>query len=272
MPSNAIDYSKTVIFKIQHIEKDDLLYVGSTTNFKNRKDCHKNACRNPKTNHLKVYQLILENGGWDNFVMIEIKKYPCNDGNEARAQENRIYKDLKANMNMVSPFRSKEDHKLYHTEYWKANKEKLKSYYEEQKLKKYDEYREKTLEYKKTHKKELAQQQLQSHMCICGISYTHCNKQRHSRTKRHISFIEGKVCISEEMKTSIVKDYNIKYRRENNELCLIRDKEYREKNREKIQEIKKLKVNCVCGCVITKHSQRRHEKTAKHLNFIEEQN
>ena len=145
MPRKAIDYSKTVIYKIQHIERDDLLYVGSTTNFKNSKDCHRNACKNPKTNHLKVYQLILENGGWDKFDMLEIKKYPCCDGNEARAEENRSYKELKANMNMVNPYRSEEETKAYHIEYWKANKDKLKSYYKEQKLKKYDEYREKSL-------------------------------------------------------------------------------------------------------------------------------
>ena len=190
MPRNAIDYSKTVIFKIQHIEKDDLLYVGSTTNFKNRKDCHKNACRNPKTNHLKVYQLILENGGWDNFVMIEIKKYPCNDGNEARAEENRVHKDLKANMNMVNPFRSLEETKKYHSKYYEANKDKLKIYSKEQRMKKYDDYRATSLEYKKTHKKELAEQQLQSHMCVCGITYTQCNRKRHQRTLRHIRFIE----------------------------------------------------------------------------------
>jgi|AntAceMinimDraft_5_1070358.scaffolds.fasta_scaffold283471_2 hypothetical protein len=33
---------------------------------------------------------------------------------------------------------------------------------------------------KKKHKKELAEQQLQSHMCFCGIYYTQCNELRHS--------------------------------------------------------------------------------------------
>ena len=30
MPRKDIDYSKTVIYKIQHIEKEDLVYVGHT--------------------------------------------------------------------------------------------------------------------------------------------------------------------------------------------------------------------------------------------------
>ena len=38
-----VDYSKIVIYKIQHKEKDELLYVGSTTHFRNRKVQHKKA-------------------------------------------------------------------------------------------------------------------------------------------------------------------------------------------------------------------------------------
>ena len=111
--------------------------------------------------------------------MLEIEKYPCNDGNEARAEENRIFKELKANMNTGNPFRSKEDNIIYYREYYKANKYKLEEYYKKQRMEKYDEYREKSLEYKKSYKKELAKQQLQSHMCFCGINYTQCNKLRH---------------------------------------------------------------------------------------------
>ena len=31
--------------------------------------------------------MIRENGDWNNWSMIEIEKYPCNDDNEARARE-----------------------------------------------------------------------------------------------------------------------------------------------------------------------------------------
>jgi hypothetical protein len=56
--------------------------------------------------------------------MLEIEKYPCNDGNEARAEENKMYRELKINMNMVNPFRSIEDTKIYQSKYYKANKDK----------------------------------------------------------------------------------------------------------------------------------------------------
>ena len=41
MPRKNIDYSKTIIYKIQHIDKEELLYVGSTTDFRRRKSKHK---------------------------------------------------------------------------------------------------------------------------------------------------------------------------------------------------------------------------------------
>ena len=53
-------------------------YVGSTTNFEVRKNTHKNSCNNScyKNHHLHVYDFIRENGGWGNWKMVIIKKYP----------------------------------------------------------------------------------------------------------------------------------------------------------------------------------------------------
>jgi len=85
MPRTAVDYSKCCIYKIEHIDDDSLVYVGNTTHFEKRKCKHKNACNNVKSKyyHLKVYQMIRENGGWDEFKMIEVEKYKCNDKREA---------------------------------------------------------------------------------------------------------------------------------------------------------------------------------------------
>jgi len=97
MPKVQIDFSKTIIYKIVHKEDPDNheSYVGHTTEFTKRKNSHKRRCENPadKKHHLKVYKYIRENGGWDNFIMLEIEKYPCNDGNEARARENYWYNE-----------------------------------------------------------------------------------------------------------------------------------------------------------------------------------
>jgi hypothetical protein len=45
-------------------------------------------------------------------------------------------------------------------------------------------------------------------------------------------------------------------------------KEYKEDNREKIREYFKEKVTCKCGFEVNKYSLKRHERTKKHINLI----
>ena len=40
MPKISIDYSNCSIYKIEHIKDETLIYVGHTTNFKQRKAQH----------------------------------------------------------------------------------------------------------------------------------------------------------------------------------------------------------------------------------------
>ena len=64
MPKTPTDYSKSVIYKIEHIDKPELVYVGSTTNFTKRKYQHKCAYNNK---NYMLYQMIRNNNGWDSF-------------------------------------------------------------------------------------------------------------------------------------------------------------------------------------------------------------
>ena len=66
MPYKPIDYSKCSIYKIEHVYNDKLIYIGSTTNFKQRKSAHKTCCNNEKGRkyNLKLYRMIRENGGF----------------------------------------------------------------------------------------------------------------------------------------------------------------------------------------------------------------
>jgi predicted GIY-YIG superfamily endonuclease len=98
MPKKTIDYSNCCIYKIEHIDKDDLVYVGHTTNFTKRKSQHKYNCNAEKSskNNLKLYTMMRDNGGWDMFRMIEVEKYPCKDKREAEKRECEVMKGLKA--------------------------------------------------------------------------------------------------------------------------------------------------------------------------------
>jgi len=99
MPKTPINYSKTIIYKIEHIDDDNLVYVGHTTCWDKRKCKHKSACKNELDKSYKFYQMMRENGGWDMFRMIEVEKCPCADKREAEKRENEVMKELKATMN-----------------------------------------------------------------------------------------------------------------------------------------------------------------------------
>jgi hypothetical protein len=58
------------------------------------------------------------------------------------------------------------------------------------------------------------------------------------------------------------KEYDEKYREKNKEKKIKNDKEYFEKNKVK-------NINCICGSLISKFNKSRHERSAKHIAFIE---
>jgi len=109
MPRKIVDYSKTVMYKIvcNDLNIEDC-YIGHTTDFTKRKNHHKLFAKAPHkgTNeNCKVYSIIRANGGWDNWTMVEIEKFPCLDGNEARARERYWYETTNSNLNDRCPYK-----------------------------------------------------------------------------------------------------------------------------------------------------------------------
>ena len=113
MPKDIIDYSNTIIYKI-YCNDDSItdVYVGHTTNFYVRKYHHKNACNALKHNY-KIYKTIRENGGWDNWNMVEIANYNCKNSTEARIKEQQHYEELKPSLNCCSPYATKIQYFCY---------------------------------------------------------------------------------------------------------------------------------------------------------------
>lgn len=64
-------------------------YIGHTINFKSRKSQHKNTCNcetGKQYNH-KIYQIIREHKGFDNWEMKPLEEYECENKNQARIRE-----------------------------------------------------------------------------------------------------------------------------------------------------------------------------------------
>jgi hypothetical protein len=106
MPKVDIDYSNTLFYKIscKDVAITDV-YIGHTTNFVQRKSGHKQSCNNPKSaNHnFKLYSVIREHGGWDNWQMVIIAYHQCNDHYEARKIEQEYFISHNATLNSIEP-------------------------------------------------------------------------------------------------------------------------------------------------------------------------
>ena len=106
MPKVEIDYSNTIFYKIfckdPNIKE---LYVGLTTNFVQRKHAHKQSCTNEKVpNHnCKLYNVIRNTGGWNNWQMEIIAFHNCKDSYEAHKKEQEYFEMLGATLNSIEP-------------------------------------------------------------------------------------------------------------------------------------------------------------------------
>lgn len=152
---------------VYKIFKDDLLYIGSTTDYKRRMRIHKYYCNNlnSKKSQYLVYKLIRENGGWDSFqketLETNIQKDKLNE------REEYYRKNLNANMNSQICYTGIKNKNEYIKEYRKKNKEKVKEYNKKQK------------EYQREYRKKRV-------ICDCGIEISKGNKLRHNKRKPHL--------------------------------------------------------------------------------------
>lgn len=140
MPRLNIDFKNTIIYKIvcRDVAITDC-YVGHTTNFTNRKRLHKCDCEHKNS---YVYRFINEHGGWGNWDMVMIEKYPCDNFLEACARERHWIETLKAGLNSNDPptglTKNKEKQNQTCREYYTKNKDVIK----EQKAQYYVENKE----------------------------------------------------------------------------------------------------------------------------------
>jgi len=123
MPKLPIDHSNTIIYKLVHNEDYDNvnIYIGSTTDFIRRKNKHKSCCNcvTNRDHNDKKYQYIRENGGWEEWNMIEVEKFSCNDKREAEAREEYWRCHFNSQLNTKRAYRTVEQRKQYDIEYQK---------------------------------------------------------------------------------------------------------------------------------------------------------
>ena len=105
-----IDYSKSFIYKLccNDLSITDI-YVGSTTNFKNRKAEHKSAS---KIKNTKVYKFIRDNGNWENWDMVLIDEVNCSCKLELLKKEREYMELYNSTLNQLLPHRTKKQYRI----------------------------------------------------------------------------------------------------------------------------------------------------------------
>lgn len=124
-------------------------YVGHTCNWIQRKCDHKRSVNNDDRSdyNTKKSVFIRENGGWNNWSMILIEDYPCENKLIASQRERYWIETLGATLNMTIPSRTaKEQKQIYYQENKEYILERCKNYI--------DNNKEKHLEYQKKYREE----------------------------------------------------------------------------------------------------------------------
>ena len=89
--------------------------------------------------------------------------------------------------------------------------------------------------------------------------------------KRERHYIETLNCINKVIVGRTKKEYDKDYREKNKEKIALRKSEYYQNNKEKISESVKTKCTCPCGKTYRQLDKSKHEKTKFHQNFINSQ-
>jgi len=230
------NYNNAVIYKL--LKKDDFdnlnIYIGSTCNFRNRKSRHKfNTCSEKSKNYnMNLYSYIRYNGGFDEWIMIQIENFKCNTKKELEAQERYWVELLKPKLNSRVPNRTLKEcrinnierYKKYQNFYCENNKEKIAERGKKWREANKEQIVEKKKDYYFHNKEKIAEK---------GREYRENNKEKLAEREK-------------------------KYR-ENN----------KEENNKKKREYGAVKVNCECGCVVRRDNLTDHKKTQKHKKKLE---
>ena len=223
------DYQNGKVYAIRSHQTEDI-YIGSTIQpLSVRFRKHEMCYKNHKDGKYGYVTSFKILDHEDAYIEL-LENYPCNNRNELMRREGELIRQMKCVNERVAGRTVKE--------YYNENKQKRKEYQEENKQKRKEYYiqnkqhiAEKDKEYREKNKHKIAE-------------YREKNKQKIAdRVKEY--YIQNKQHIAE------------------------KQKEYREKNKQQICEQRNQKNICPCGGRYTRNNQPKHNKTKRHINYIE---
>ena len=193
-----VDYQKTFIYKLccRDFNVTDI-YIGHSTNFKQRNIKHKSSCNNINSKEYNIYKyrFIRENGGYKNWIMIKLYDYPCGTKREAEAEETKTMIELGAKLNSMKSFTTEEERKEHNKECLKEYRDNNKSQIKEYKKKYYNDNKTEILEYHKEYrqknKTEISEKKKVKIKCeFCNCEVRKQGLPRHQKSLKCMKFRE----------------------------------------------------------------------------------
>ena len=148
------DFGNSTIYHIRVISTKQVVYVGSTTDFKERCYNHKSSCKNGTS---PIYTYIREQGGYELFEIVPVSVLQLTHEIELRMEEQLELEKYTDTLNAQNAYTSKQDRLKQMKDLDEKNKVKLKERRRaryERNLKKESEQSKSRYELNKEKKKE----------------------------------------------------------------------------------------------------------------------
>ena len=178
------------------------IFVGSTRDLEHRKRKHKFDSNDDTKNHIKLYKVIDETGGWDNWEFKILESFTCKTQTDAFIKERYYIDKLQADLNMRNPHTTIEESKEKKAEFYVENKEKIletkKQFYVKNKdkiseyhkqwyVKNKDKISEYQNHYNSDNAERINRHKAEKIYCHpCGLYHRRGEKAKHFKSQKHI--------------------------------------------------------------------------------------
>ena len=243
-------------------------YYGSTVDIDDRISEHKWAWNNPNKRQYKykVYRIIRENGGFDNWEFQIVEFYKCNSRKELELREKHYIKTFKPTLNTTVPRRTWREYREDNKEKYDAKKEEFNKRQREKRANRTEEEIEAERIYNRERYLKKRDDRLDK-----AKGYYQDNKEE-KKQKSNERYHKKKDEINQQQRdkyANLTEEERKKYNDKNKQRKANLSEEEKERRRKKEEAHRGQKINCPhCNKVMRRDSMTKHIKRI-HPEFVE---
>ena len=185
-------YHYSFIYKIVCLDPNiDDFYIGSTVNLNARCLGHIRVSlnKNQKNYYNKLYTLMRDSGGYENWEMQVIKHCKFETKRELLKEEQKYIDELKPSLNSCNSYQTIEGEQKRKKKYYEDNKENEKE--KERKKKWYEDNKKKKDKWYQDNKEKIKEKAKIKIECECGSVIRKDAKIQHKKTQKHQAYLNN---------------------------------------------------------------------------------